>query len=105
MKSNSTSIQEPMKSSNFIFEKVVGADEPMKEYAKMVILLAFDSYPNPENDWDKCLLVSNKLEEKYGFKWCSSFIRQGDCCILSNDYYMKIKYKDYTIKIGKVPKT
>ena len=104
MKSTLTSMQESQKSSNFIFEKEVGVDESMKEFAKMTILLAFDTYPNPENDWDKCLLVSGKFEEKYGFRWCSSFIRQGDCCMWYNDYYMKMIYKDYIIKIGKVPK-
>ena len=91
--------------SNFIFEKIDGPNKSMKEFAKMVILLALEEYPNPENDWDKCLLVSQKFSEKYGGKWCASFIKEGDCTIWYDGYYFKIKYKDYTIKIGKTPNT
>ena len=89
----------PLSKSNFIFEKVVGADNSMIEYAKMTILLAIEEYP--DDDWKKSDFVAGKFEEKYGNEWVASFIKDGDYRFWYHDYYIKLKYKDYKIKIGK----
>ncbi len=86
-------------SSDFIFEKVDGADEIMKDYAKMAILFALNKYP--EDDYQKCILVSEKFEEKYKGYWNCSFIKDGDCATYYSDYFMKIRYGNYKIKIVK----
>ena len=89
----------PVSKSNFIFEKIVGADDAMVEFAKMVILLAFEEYP--DNDWDKSNLVANKFEQKYGNEWLASFIKNGDCRFHYHGYFLKLKYKDNNIKIAR----
>ena len=91
----------PPTKSSFIFEKTEGVDDSMKEYAKMCILLSLEEFPSSEDDWKKCKLVDDKFEEKYGNHWCSSFIKNGDVCFWYSGHYMKIKYKDYIIKIAK----
>ena len=50
----------------------------------------------------KCLLIAEKLEEKYKGHWNCSVIKDGDASFYYNDYYMKIKYDNYTIKISKI---
>ena len=87
-------------SSEFIFEKEIGADEVMKDYAKMAILFAINEFP--QDDHKKCLLIIEKFEEKYKGHWNCSVIKDGDAAFYYNDYYMKIKYGNYTIKIGKI---
>ena len=72
----------------------------MKDYAKMAILFAINKYP--EDDHQKCLLVSEKFEEKYKGFWNCSFIKDGDSATYYNDYFMKIKYGNFTIKISKI---
>ena len=93
------SLKENCSSSDFIFEKEIGADESMKDYAKMAILLAMNKYP--DDDHEKCTLVIEKFEEKYNYYWDCSFIKDGDSSCHYQDYYMKIRYKNYTIKISK----
>ena len=85
-------------SSQFIFEIEIGADKKMKEYAKMTILFAINE--SPEDDHKKCLLISEKFEEKYSGHWNCSVIKDGDAAFYYDDYYMKIKYGNYTIKIA-----
>ena len=93
----------PLSSSNFIFEKTRGTDKEMIEYAKMTILLACEDYPN--DDYQKCDLVSTKFEEKYGGEWLTSFIKDGDVRFwYKGGVYLKLKYKDYNIKIAKIRK-
>ena len=91
----------PPSKSSFKFIKVEGTDNSMLEYAKMVILLAVDELPEPENDWKKANKVAQKFEEEYGGYWCVSFIKNGDVRFIYDDIYMKLSYKDYNIKIGR----
>lgn len=91
----------PLSGSNFIFEKEVGADKEKKDYAKMAILLAFEEFP--DDDYLKCNFVSTKFEEKYGGNWLTSFIKNGDVRFWYNGgVFLKLKYKDYNIKISKI---
>ena len=86
--------------SHFFIIKSDGVTKSMLQYAKMVILLAFEEYPLSENDFDKCRLITEKFKEKYGSHWCVSMIKNGDVCFNYYQHYLKIKYKNYTIKIG-----
>ena len=88
----------PLKSS-FNLIKEEGTDNSIIEYAKMAILLAIDEFP--EDDWRKANKVAQKFEEKYGGYWCASFIKNGDVRFIYNDIYIKLRYKDYIIKIGR----
>ena len=85
--------------SEFKFENCVGFDNSMKEFAQMTILLALKQYP--KDDHEKCLLVIKHFEERYGGYWSCSFIKDGDCANHCLNYYVKIKYYNYTIKITK----
>ena len=91
----------PPSKSSFKFIKVEGTDNSMLEYVKMVILLAVDEFPEPENDWKKANKVAQKFEEEYGGYWCVSFIKNGNVRFIYDDIYMKLSYKDYNIKIGR----
>ena len=86
-------------SNQFIYEKCVNVDNSMKEFAEMSILYALQKYP--DNDYQKCEFVSIKFEEKYGGNWGASFLKNGDSCYVYRNYYIKVKYGDYTIKILK----
>ena len=86
-------------SLEFVFEKEIGADESMKDFAKMAILLALNQHPN--DDHEKCMLVMDKFEERYKGKWNCSFIKSGDSSCYFKDYSLKIRYGDYIIKISK----
>ena len=86
-------------SNQFIFQDCVGADESMKDYAKMAILLAMQEHPNDYNEMSKIILI--KFEEKYEGDWCCSFAKEGGACYHFYDYFLKILYGDYTIKIAK----
>ena len=88
-------------SSQFIFEKVKGADESMKDFAKMVILLGMKEYP--DNDGDKCNLILDKFEEHYEGHWSCSIIKNeyGESAFYQVGYFMRIKYGNYIIKIAK----
>ena len=92
-------IAPPTSASSFVIEENDGADKKMIDLAKMAILLAFEEYPN--DDLEKCRLISEKFKEKYGKKWGVSIIKNGDSLFYYHDYYLKIKYKDYKIKIMK----
>ena len=85
----------------FIFLKCIGANESMKDYAKMAILLAMKEYPD---DYEKKNeLIAEKFEEKYGDYWSCSFMKfnEGSALYRYFDYFLKIKYGDYKIYIVK----
>ena len=84
-------------SSQFIYENCKVKDESMKEFAEMVILHALQKYPN--DDFNIADAVCQKFEEKYGGSWSTSFIKNGDSSIVCSDYFIKVKYGDYRIKI------
>ena len=91
----------PISGSNFKYEKLEGADDKMVEFSKMAILLAFEEYPNDDDTWKRAGLVREKFEEKYGGEWLVSLIKNGDVNFWYRRFYLKLKYKDYNIKIGK----
>ncbi len=88
----------PISKSNFIIEKNVGFDESMLELSKMCILFAIEEFR--DDDWKKSNFVCQKFEGKYGGRWCSCFIKNGDVRFIYDDKYLKLKYKDYLIKIA-----
>ena len=92
----------PPARSSFIIGYNDGADQKMIDLAKMAILLAFEEYPN--DDLEKCKLISSKFEEKYHHTWGVSMIEKGDSLFYYDKYYIKIKYKEYTIKIMRTKK-
>ena len=89
-------------SSQFIFEKNTGADESMKDYAKMTILLAMQEYP--DDDIKKSFLIMDKFEEKYEGFWSCSFVKDGGTAFHYFDVFMGIKYGGYKITIAKTGK-
>ena len=86
-------------SSQFNFLINEGADESMKEYAKMAILLAMQEYP--DDDRNKSFLIASKFAEKYGGRWNCSFVKEGGCTLHYNGYYLGIKYGGYKITIAR----
>ena len=92
----------PPARSQFIIECKEGADKKMIDFAKMTILLAFEEYPN--DDLEKCKLIASKFEEIYHNSWGVSIIEKGDSLFYYDKYYMKIKYKQFTIKIMRTKK-
>ena len=85
--------------SQFIYERCEVENDEMKEYADMAILYAIQKYP--DNDYEKCKIVKNKFEEKYGGDWAVSFIKSGDMINAYNNYFIKVKYGEYIIKISR----
>ena len=85
--------------SQFIYECCEVENDEMKEYAEMTILYAIQKYP--DNDYEKCKIVSDKFEEKYGGYWTVSFIKIGDMINAYNNYFIKVKYGEYIIKISR----
>ena len=87
--------------SQFIFLDSMGADESMKDYAKMAILLAIQEYPNDYKR--KAKLIFDKFKEKYSGDWVCSFMKfnEGSTAFGCEDIYMGIKYGDYKIIIIK----
>ena len=75
--------------SQFIFLACKGANESMKEYAKMTILLAMQEHP--DSDPDKCSLIRTKFEEKYGGSWSTSMVKEGASSFTYYDYFIGIK--------------
>ena len=88
-------------SSEFIFENVIGADESMKDFAKMVILLAMKEHP--EDDDSKIDLIHEKFKERYEGSWSCSIYKIGYGSSIFNVFgcFMRIKYGNYIIKIAK----
>ena len=88
----------------FIFLKCLGADESMKDYAKMAILLSMQEYPD---EYEKKIdVILDKFEEKYGGHWSCSFMKidGGASGFYHMGYFMKIQYGDYKISIAKTSK-
>ena len=86
-------------SDQFQFTLCFGADESMKDYAKMVILLAFQEYPDGYPD--KCSLIKKKFEKQYGGYWSCSFIKEGATALNYLDYFLGIHFRGYKITIAK----
>ena len=86
-------------SSQFIFKDCVGADESMKDYAKMAILFAMQEHPH---DYPKISnIIASKFEEKYEGGWSCSFVKEGGTSLNCYGYVLKILYGDYKITIAK----
>ena len=86
-------------SSQFNYEKCKVLNDEMKEFAEIAILYAMKKCP--DDDYQKCLIVKHKFEEKYGGIWPASFIKGGNSATLYYDYWIKLYYEGYLIKIGK----
>ena len=86
-------------SSQFIFKDCVGADESMKDYAKMAILFAMQEYPHDYVMISK--IIHKKFEEKYEGKWLCSFVKEGGTSFSFTNYCLLILYGDYKITIAK----
>ena len=85
--------------SQFIYERCEIENDEMKEYAEMNILYAMKKYP--DDDCEKCKIVENKFEEKYGGYWTDSFIKNGNMINVYYNYFIKVKYGEYLIKISR----
>ena len=96
------SISTNSNSSQFIYQECIVKDNGMKEFAEMTILYAIQKYPN--DDLEKSCLVVEKFDEKYGGDWGCSFIKNGNMAVHYYDYYIKVKYGGYQIKIAKTSK-
>ena len=84
---------------DFKIERSIGADESMKDFAKMTILFALQKYPddNPE----QCVLIQIKFEEQYGGYWfCSKFkVGLGGIAFHRGNYFISIIYGDFKYSI------
>ena len=69
----------------FIFLKCLGADESMKDYAKMAILFALQEHPNDYPEM--CRIIAHKFDEKYGGYWSCSIAKEGGSCFRCYDYF------------------
>ena len=90
-------------SLEFKFEASFGADESMKDFAKMTILLALQDYP--DNNIEQCLLIRKKFENLYGGSWicCKYKIGLGAItCSYYNNYDICILYGDFKYIITKI---
>ena len=89
-------------SLEFKFESSIGADESMKDYAKMAILFALQKYPddNPK----QCELIREKFENQYGGRWlcCKFKVGSGGISFHYNIYDICLIYGDYKFIISKV---
>ena len=84
-------------SPQFLFTKINNADESMKDFAKMAILLAFQEYP--DDGYKRCQLITEKFNERYKGYWICSIKKDGN----TYGYFYSlivIKYGDYKILIG-----
>ena len=92
----------PNDSSQFIFERIDHGDELMKDFSKMVILLALKEHPNNYDDMSE--LIVTKFQNQYGGRWSCCFVKigYGGGAFLAPGslYYIKIKYGNYMIKIA-----
>ena len=86
-------------SSQFIFKICEGADESMKDYAKMAILFAMQEHPH---DYPKIShIIALKFEEKYEGSWSCSFVKEGGSTLHYYDYWLAILYEGFKINIAK----
>ena len=76
-------------SLQFIFLKIDGADEAMKDYAKMTILLAIQEHP--DDHLQKCQLICSKFKERYGGNRNCSFMKEGSGWYHFGNYFIGIK--------------
>ena len=88
-------------SLEFKFESVTGADESMKDYAKMVILFSLKEYP--DDNAKQCRLIRNKFENQYGGSWicCKFKVGLGAINLIFKNYDICIIYGDFKFIISK----
>ena len=88
-------------SLEFKFDSVIGADESMKDYAKMTILFALKQYP--DNNREQCGIVQTKFEERYGGSWgCVKFkVGLGGMKVHYDNYAIILTYGDFKYIIFK----
>ena len=88
----------------FKFGEATCADESMKDYAKMTILLALQEYP--DDNPLQCTRIREKFEEQYGGKWvcCKFKIGLGGISYHYYDYIIVILYGDYKFVILRINK-
>ena len=88
-------------SLEFKFLRVEGADESMKDYAKMAILLALQEHP--DDNLEQCKLISEKFESLYEGIWNCIKYKDGfgGFFISFNNYYIQILFGDYKFTILK----
>ena len=88
-------------SLEFKFLRVEGADESMKDYAKMAILLALQEHP--DDNIKQCKLISEKFGSLYGGLWNCIKYKDGfgGYWIGFNNYYIQILFGDYKFTILK----
>ena len=83
----------------FDFGHAIGADESVKDTAKMSILLSFQ--PEYGTFYEKSKIIQKKFEEKYGGEWRVITFKK-NCGGSFGHYksiYLYIHYKDYTFII------
>ena len=83
----------------FEFVHSITEDPNIIDYAKMSILFAFSEYPY--DDYEKCRLIVEKFEEKYGPTWSCSLIEKGSQFCQYFTYFLEINYENYKIFIWK----
>ena len=88
-------------SLEFKFEHSVGADESMKDYAKMAILFALQKYP--DDNVEQSDLIREKFENQYEGDWncCKFKVGLGGISFHFNNYAMSITYGDFKFIIYK----
>ena len=88
-------------SSQFVFEKAEGADDSMKDFAKMVILFSMNEYP--DDDDAKTKLIVYKFEERYRGHWSCYLYKKdlGGAFFRYSTFFFWIRYGNYDIVIAK----
>ena len=89
-------------SLEFKFVNAINADESMKDFAKMAILLSLQEYP--DDNPHQCQLIRKKFEEQYGASWvcCKFKIGLGGICFPYDNYWITILYGDFKYIIFKI---
>ena len=82
-------------SLDFKFENSNGADESMKDFAKMAILLALQKYP--DNNPKQCELIQEKFERQYRCPWncIKNKAGLGGFSIHFNNCFITVTYGDF----------
>ena len=83
-------------SDSFEFIKSIVSEPSKIDYAKMTILLSFQKYGNTEH-FQKCRLIQNKFEERYGGNWVVSVIKPNEGAIFASykSNYINVIYKNF----------
>ena len=74
----------------------------MKNFAKMVILLAMKEYPGIDHDnCPKARFIVNKFIERYKGVWGCCLFKEGEAMIYVVYYSIEIKYGNYIFHLFK----